>query len=495
VALVTGLLLAAAGRLTSALGVYGDTVSGSILPAGTGRWFLEHMATIAVGLGLLPYVVGVAWLLANLVRPSQSKELHAFACVASLAVVLVTLQVTIFDVRFGGGFVQDRYLFYVVPLVTVGFVCALLDPRRPRWSLLLPTGLVAAGCTLTHFASYRIIESDTPVSVLNDWILTTAGSLWNAQVALAAATVLLTGLFALAAALLRGRRLTVVLLALLAFALPAETGYAFVRLFRVNGWSGRPLTRAYGDGLDWIDKAVGTKGSVTMISYPTVAGDFWQSFPYWRDVEFWNKSVVRAAYYPVGGIFESTGNTFPKLYLQFDQRTGVSNVSPTVFAAQAEKESRFRIDGPVKTDTQGVLLIDAGKSWRTDWLTYGLTDDGWTKPGVTARLRIFSTRSQPGPRIRYVTFQIWAPSNVTRRPFELVSNVQTTRDAATNAGTVFARIQVCVPAHGYSEIRIGTPDHSPIYGDMRDRVTFNVPREGGIFLAEIAMADEIGPPC
>ena len=296
-----------------------------------------------------------------------------------------------------------------------------------------------------------------------------------------------------AAALLRHRLLTAVLAGLLLVVLPAETGYAFVRLFRVNGWSGRPLTQSYGDGFDFIDRTLGTSGRVTMISYPVVPADFWQSFPYWRDIEFWNKSVVRAAYAPDGS-FESTGSTFPKLYLRFDARTGAASSSPTRFVAQAEKESRFRIDGNALLDNQRVLLVDAGRSWRADWLTYGLTDDGWTKPGVTARLRVFGRPGQRGPRLRYLTLQVWAPDDIARRPFRLASNAESVAGEATNAHTVFVRIRVCVPP-SFAEVRIRTRESSPIYGDMRDRIAFYESRSGGVFLNQIALADELGPTC
>ena len=89
-----GLVLAAAGRLPGVLGVYGATIGGTgasvserIVPGGIGGSLVEHIATFALGLGILPFVVGVAWLLANLVRPGESRELHAFACIGAITVV------------------------------------------------------------------------------------------------------------------------------------------------------------------------------------------------------------------------------------------------------------------------------------------------------------------------------------------------------------------------------------------------------------------------
>ena len=46
--------------------------------------FVEHAATFSLGMGILPFVVGCAWLLSNLVRPPRNGELHAFACLGAI---------------------------------------------------------------------------------------------------------------------------------------------------------------------------------------------------------------------------------------------------------------------------------------------------------------------------------------------------------------------------------------------------------------------------
>src|SRR5207342_2930208 len=103
--------------------------------------------------------------------------------------------------------------------------------------------------------------------------------------------------------------------------------------------------------------------------------------------------------------------------LQFDQSTGAANVSPTRIVAEGQKESRFHIAGVTRNVNRQVTLIHATLPWRTDWLTYGLTDDGWTKPGTTARVRVFAQPGQKRAVTRTVTIQIWAPNDVTSRPF------------------------------------------------------------------------------
>src|SRR5581483_7531622 len=99
---------------------------------------------IAFSLGVLPFVVGAAWLVAGIAGGATPAQ-RAFATVGTLTVGALAVEVTSFDLRFGGGLVRDRYLFYVAPVLLVGFVAALCDRRAPRWSLLVPVVLLAYG--------------------------------------------------------------------------------------------------------------------------------------------------------------------------------------------------------------------------------------------------------------------------------------------------------------------------------------------------------------
>ena len=134
---------------------------------------------------------------------------------------------------------------------------------------------------------------------------------------------------------MRRTHLAAVLAVLVAFALPAETAYAFSRLFDVNGTSGRPLTLDQGVVFDWLDRTLGTGASVTMVPYPVNYADYWASVGWWWDLEFWNKSVDRAAYLP--GQFLWTPSTFPRVMLRFDPTTGVANASPTPYVVAEQQ--------------------------------------------------------------------------------------------------------------------------------------------------------------
>ena len=485
-------VLAALGLFSRVVGTYRGALEGRLVPDGMGRSLTEHLATLALGLGILPFVVGTAWLLANAVRP-RSRELHAFACVASLAIAATALEVTVFDLRFGDGAVRDRYLFYVAPLVLLGFLCALVDTRWPRWSLLAPATLVTLGFALDHLPAYGIFHADSPVAVLHDWLRSAFGSLNGARAFLAAATVLATLLFVALSRTVPRRYLAPALAVLTLVALPLETANAFARLFAHDGTSGRPVSLPQGVVFNWIDRTIGPDAKVTIVPYPSLPGEYFASVGMWWDLEFWNRSVVRAAHRP--GEFEWTPSTFPKLYLRFDPRTGRANVSPTRYVAQSDKETRFRISGNAISNTRGAILTEAELPWRTDFLTLGAYDDGWTRPRVPATVRVFAEPGQGRPALRTISLGLRAPADVPSRPFTLDTNLASQAGTATNGATAYRLINVCVPATGYADVRVATPDFSPIYGDMRNQDTIGEHRDGGVLLVQVAVSDELGDAC
>jgi hypothetical protein len=243
----------------------------------------------------------------------------------------------------------------------------------------------------------------------------------------------------------------------------------------------------------WVDRGYGTWADVTMIPYPNLPGEYWPSVAYWWDLEFWNKSIVRSAHFR--GQYEWTSGAFPRLFLRFDPTTGAASASPTPYVAQSEKDTRFRIAGIVRTLTSNVFIIEAERPWRAAWKTYGLYGDGWTKPGLDGKVRVFAFPGQEGSVKRALLLAVRAPFELERRPFHVVSNLDEWHADALGEAKVERIVEVCVPAGGYADVRISTPEHSLVYGDMRDQDSFAIPREAGVFLTQIALADEVGGPC
>jgi len=483
--------LSAAGRLSDALGTYSVALEGDVLPSGIGRSFAEHAATLALGVGVLPFVLGVAWLLGGLVT-TRAKERHAFTAVGTLAFLGVALEVTSYDLRFASGLVNDRYLFYLAPIVFVGFGAVLCDRAWPRWALLAPTAVMVVGFAVMPLRVFENLSLDTPVSALNDPLRTFAGSIGAARLLLAIGTVVAVALFLQAALLLRRSHVVATLVALALVAASAETGYTFWRLVKVQGASGRTLTLGQGFAFGWVDRTVGTDADVTMIPYPRIFHDYGVSLQYWWDVEFWNMSIAHSAV--VDGVFSWTPSTFPTVTLRFDPRSGRANLSLGDYVASSERDARFRIAGRILRVRDSVLLIQTRRPWSAEWLALGLYDDGWSRPGRRAVIRVFSTTGQQGPVKRYVTIQLRAPQNVDRRPFRVVSNMSQWSGEASSAYTVRDQLPVCVPAGGFADVRISTREHSPGQGEPIP-VRYWTPREVGVGITQVALADEVFPGC
>jgi hypothetical protein len=487
---VAVVVLLAVGRLSSALGTYSVTAEGNVLPSGMGRSLLEHLAPLGLGLGILPFVLGVAWLFATSVRPRARKE-HAFAVIAIVTFAALLVEVTSYDLRFGQGRLHDRYLFYVVPLVLISFAAALQAELRPRGSLFVSAGLLALAFSFVPMVRYAKFNVDSPVAVLNGALLDAGGSVDGARVFLGLALLVLILLFLLGAAFLRRTQLAFVVVLLGAVMISAETALAFNRLLSVDGTSGRPITLEQGVVFDWIDRKLGPATKVTMVPYPIRYGDYWENVAYWWNVEFWNASVQRAAVYE--SAFTGTPETFPTTELTFDSATGRANVSPSPYAVQGISETRFRLAGIDLGEDRGVTLIAADKPWRAEWVAFDLYRDGWTVPKVVARIRVFAAPGQTEPKMRFLTISVRGPSDVPPRPFRIVSNTSNWAAEAREQPTS-QQISVCVPARGFADVQIHASRYSPIYGDPRSEPSFvSYARSGGVLVTGIALADETGP--
>ena len=497
--LASALVFTVAGGSVLGLSAYGQSVQGALVPAGFMDALLGYVAQFAFGLAILPFVVGFAWLLANTVASSGAAEARAFACVGSLSFVVVFAEVTKYALGVGG-VIYERFTFYFVPIVLLAFVCALLDRQWPRWSLLVPFLLVAAGFVLRPQSAFTWnggrLNPDTPVSIFYHPLVEVLGSKAAMQAGLVLAAIVLTGLFAVAAArTTKRKRVAAILITATVSLLVAETGYVFVRLFRTTSYSERPLTAQISPDLAWVDGVVGHDTDVTAIPYH-VSTDYFVSLRYWRDLEFWNKSVDRDAQFGDPAGYDYTGVWFPKLGLTFDPATGRASISPSRLVVQSVTDTRFQLAGTVQSENQFGKLIDADQPWRLSYLTRGAYDDGWLMPGRPATIRLFPSPGQRGSRIHYLNLQIWAPRDVASRPYEVRSNLRRLRRVASNSRTEYVNaLPVCVPANGYADVRIAARGASAIPADLSTLPGPTQERIGSIFLADASVSDDLGGPC
>jgi hypothetical protein len=480
---VAAVVLLALGRLSDVLGTYSVTARGNLVPRDTPRSLLEHLAPVGLGIGIVPFILAVAWLLTPHAR-SRTREQRAYASLAIVSLLTLLLEVTSYDLRFGAGRLHDRYFFYVVPLLLVS--CAAMCLERPwrRWPIVAGGALLALAFSFLSVVSYGKLNVDSPVAFLNEPLLAVAGSEAGAQLLLGVVTIVVTVL------LLAPRRVALALVAISAAAMLAQTAGAFTRLLSHDGTSGRPLTLEQGVVFDWLDRRAGTGADVTMIPYPLLPGTYWENVSYWWNVEFWNASAEHAVVYE--DAFTGTPETFPTEELTFDRATGRASWSPPGLVATAVAESRFHLAGKVLDEDRGVELVRPARPARADWLGLDFYRDGWTIPKVTGRVRVFAAPGQQGRQRRYVTFTAQSPRDVAPRKFTVRSNAGTWPALADADGTSL-QVSVCVPAQGFSDIRVEAPRYSPIYGDPRSEASFvSYARSGGVLLTGIALADEVG---
>ena len=216
--------------------------------------------------------------------------------------------------------------------------------------------------------------------------------------------------------------------------------------------------------------------------------DYWATAGWWWDLEFWNRSVTRGAY--IDNEYAEIQTTFAKLPLTFDPATGIANISPTRYLAQSGRDSRFRMRGKQVSLTRDVLLIDAGRHWRTDWLTLGIDSDGFTFPGHRSTIRVYPFAGQRAPRLRYLTLDLEAPSVPVGATFRS-NDGRWDVDLKTGEDKMI-QVSVCVPAKGYADVTIDPRGSGAVWGDLSTKNGIGHSRMRSIWLNRIALADELG---
>jgi hypothetical protein len=95
-----------------------------------------------------------------------------------------------------------------------------------------------------------------------------------------------------------------------------------------------------------------------------------------------------------------------------------------------------------------------------------------------------------------LSLQIWAPTDIARRPFSVRSNLDLYRGAASNSRTTYVNaIPVCVPASGNAVVSVTAAGDSTIPGDLSSLEGSLGRRRGSIFLADASVSDDLGRPC
>jgi hypothetical protein len=476
-------VLAALGQAHRLLGDYGVTATqGSLLPAIAWKSAAIHVDVLAVGLGVVPLLLGGGWAYSSL--RGGSVRLRAFAAITALALPLLALETGSYDVRFGGpDVIRDRYLFYLAPLLLLATVVCLLQERLPLVGIAAVTVVFAATAVFADFAPVAGLWVDSPQSVLNDLIHDQSGGL-PAGVFIALCGLVL-GLICLGLAFVpRRAALLGVAVAVFCFG-GAVAGYAFHRLLTTNTPLGVPST-GKSRVRNWIDTVVPPGNAVALLAYP-LSRVWGQSAIQWWDAEFWNNRARRAFVVPDGTY---TYTPFPSTVLRLDfaggRFPGTAAAPPYLLAAP--NDSRFGIAGRQTAANVGLLLREVDRPYRAQWATRGLDSDGWTRPGRPVTIRLYA---DPGAATEAATVTVLLDA-----PPEASGPVS--YRLGERSGTIAPGIRaqpaqpVCIPAGGHADLVLDTKGSTPIEGPPLGPQPGPV-RNVGVAVSGVFVSDERQP--
>jgi hypothetical protein len=458
-------ILAALGEAHRLLGDYGVTATqGSLLPAIAWKSAALHLDVLAVGLGVVPLLLGGGWAYSSLRAPSL--RLRAFAAVTALSLPILALETASYDVRFGGPeVIRDRYLFYLAPLLLLATGVCLFQERLPLAGIAGMTVFFSATAVFADFNPVAGLWVDSPQSVLNGLIHDTSGGLSaGVFVALCGAAL---GAICLGLALVpRPAAVLAVTLAVFCFG-GAVAGYAFHRLLTSNTplgvpTTGKPRVR------DWVDQSVAA-GRVAVLAYP-ISRDWGQSAIQWWDAEFWNNRIQSAFVAPDGNW---TYTPFPSSNLRLDFATGRFDGTDDApqYVLAAPNDSRFGLAGS-QTAANGLVVQAVDRPYRALWATRGLEVDGWTRPRRPATIRVFAVPGQAS-RVARVTTTLDAPPEATSPVSYELGDAHGT---VLPGQRVQASASVCLPAAGHVDLTLAAgksatiagPPIGPEAGPLRD---------------------------
>jgi hypothetical protein len=439
-------VLALAGLLGRVVGNYAVPFRGDLLPPGIWHSAALHFSFVVIGCSVLPFVLAASWALVAVSRPVR-KEANAFALLLLVLVPLLTFEVTSFDLRFTpNAFVQDRYLFYLVPLFGVGGAAALVQRTDARLRAVVALGVGGAFAWLAGLASYHseVIFWASPAAAFHPALVTAAE--WMHLSARLFVSLAVVASAILAAALCVWPRVTRSAVALSCAAVVAAFG-AFEAAYVFERFAEPAMTRVKSVAeapRDWIDAAVPSGSTVALVPSPL------EQTTYWWEAEFWNKDVKRVLRVDGGPTF----TPFPVNDVSVDFSRGrLSGPQPTNFLVVSPKEARFRLveDTARVADVTPLRLVRVARPYRLVWATRGVSADGWTMPHQDAVLRFFGIGR---PVRRTIIVVLSAPPEAPRPVTFTLEGGGSIRRGGVDPGGARPPVQlaICVPAAGHSDV-------------------------------------------
>ena len=319
-----------------------DYVASRLTAPDIPKWFLYHIAELDLAVGVIPLAAAVLFLRLAFARDQPHRFVQSFAVVSAATTAWVVLLASAFASQAEVARVQERYFFYLEPLVLVAFL-AWIGAGAPRFGRLsIFVVLVAALLPLVlpygSLLNYHVFAS-TPGLVPWLYVRALAGTL---PAILVIAGLSIGGGLALVRSRDARSLIAPVALYLAVGALVVSAAFQAV--------SDRSLAASGGaDDRTWIDRAVG--GHANVVALWSANGQPWMRFRRIWENEFFNGSVGSVYY-----LRAPLGYALPETRLQRRGRTLVlPNGEP--LRAQYVLSDGAKIEGKPIAQKPGVHFV------------------------------------------------------------------------------------------------------------------------------------------
>jgi hypothetical protein len=424
------------------LGTYSDVVIRNGLPSNMGEGLLVELIALALGVGLLPAIVSLAWFAKRVASPRADRRWIYMS--VSGVVLVVFLLVTVYS---QGGYIgevtEERYFFYVIPVFWIGTFAALED-RSVRPGELL-------GCALALAALYASIPFVSPLtqetaflapveSVVTHLLVKRLPELGLTGLTVQDALALVALLAGIVTAVLwrRGPRARLWWTVGAAAALQLLiAGYAYAVIDgKVDGIPGR--TGGNFAQLGWLDRSARSARVTWLDNVPTVTSpNVVESVAEERTTLFWNSRLRSWAQLTELGLPPDQWplSALPGLALAVNHSDGV--LGPAVAAADldevvGETDSPFlQLEGTslAHSPDRILTLTQPAQPVRARWLATGLQPNGSIAAGAPVRVFAFAAQSNT-VRALNVTLTV-SPASPTSGPTVLSLRLGSARQRLT----------------------------------------------------------------
>jgi hypothetical protein len=447
------------------------------------------VGSLAVGLGLIPLVAGLASLFDPPGLP-RDRRVRAFRCVAVAGLIAfgtyTAMKAAYLSTTFATR-VEERNLIYIAPLLFVGTALVL---ERRRVNLLALAGATAYALYLAGYAVYHAVGSpyEMDVRLYSDAPGFAIAQQANLQLFWTPSTMRIALLVALAVGVLvllaprllpNRARLAGALTAALAICIVGWNLTGEISAAAGTNDLSRAAAQTLRHPFSWLDDATHLQPTVYM------GASEQDQNPEWL-LEFWNRSIVRVSSLdgtvagpgPSGGPDLRRNGTLVWGGQSSQYPYAVEDVPCVDFAGAPVASHRFRAGGRLQT-WQLVRLTHPN---RLRSMCTGVYPDGWTGAGDSAYFRF----SGPGGRLRIVySRRNWSypsgPSTVTFLVGKLVINDNNQpilgRITEQSEGTIDSgqtkAAWLRVPAGGFAvhvvvAKKFIPQDYNPLDGDKRE---------------------------